>query len=160
MKTNTFLLLLCLLLPSSITLAADKNSPWGHAKVVDVNYKPQKAVYDVSVSSVAALTSVINRVSYLNTVYNADPFASSIVVVLHGKEIPFFGIKNYAKYKTIMDRAQSLQDSGNIQFRMCKIAAEVHGFKPKDIHGFVEMIPMADAEIIRLQLEENHAYMQ
>ncbi len=43
---------------------------------------------------------------------------------------------------------------------MCKIAAEGQGFEPKDIHGFVEMVPMGDAEIIRLQYEDGYAYMQ
>jgi len=44
--------------------------------------------------------------------------------------------------------------------RMCKIAAQAQGYAPKDIQNFVEMIPMGDAEIIRLQNEEAHAYMQ
>jgi intracellular sulfur oxidation DsrE/DsrF family protein len=43
---------------------------------------------------------------------------------------------------------------------MCKLAAEAQGHKPEDIHGFVELVPMGDAEIIRLQYEEDHAYMQ
>jgi len=43
---------------------------------------------------------------------------------------------------------------------MCKIAAQSQGFLPEDIHGFVEMVAMGDAEIIRLQYEEAHAYMQ
>jgi len=157
MKTTTRLLLACLLLPA-LSLAAD--TPWGHAKLDEVAYKPHKVVYDVAASSVKAFTGVLNRVSFLNTVYQADPFESSIVMVLHGGEIPFFAIKNYDKYKALMDRAQSLTNSGNIRFRMCKVAAEFHGFKPEDIHGFVEMVPMADAEIVRLQREENHAYMR
>ena len=40
------------------------------------------------------------------------------------------------------------------------LAAEGQGFKPNDIQEFVEMVPMADAEIVRLQQEEQHAYMQ
>ncbi len=40
------------------------------------------------------------------------------------------------------------------------IAAEGQGYQPQDIHGFVEMVPMGDAEIIRLQYVEGHAYMQ
>lgn len=160
MKTNTYLFLICLLLPGSMTLAAENNAPWGHATLDEINYKPQKVVYDVSASSVAEFTNVLDRVSYLNTIYLADPFASSIVVILHGDEIPFFAIRNYAKYSELMTRAQSLENSGNIEFRMCKVAAEGHGFKPDDIHGFVEMVPMADAEIVRMQLEEHHAYMQ
>jgi intracellular sulfur oxidation DsrE/DsrF family protein len=43
---------------------------------------------------------------------------------------------------------------------MCKVAARGHGFEPEDIHGFVELVPMADAEIIRLQQEEGHVYMR
>jgi hypothetical protein len=43
---------------------------------------------------------------------------------------------------------------------MCRAAAQLQGFKPADIHGFVRMVPMADAEIVRLQQEEDFAYMR
>jgi len=43
---------------------------------------------------------------------------------------------------------------------MCKAAAKMLGYEAKDIHGFVKMVPMADAEIIRLQTEEGYAYMR
>lgn len=160
MKTNTWLFLIILLLPGTITFAADNNAPWGHATATDTDYKPHKVVYDVSTYSMAAFSNVLDRISYLNTVYQADPFDSSIIMVLHGDEIPYFAIKNYSRHKALMTRARSLENSGNIEFRMCKLAAEAHGFKPEDIHGFVEMVPMADAEIIRLQQEQDHAYMQ
>lgn len=160
MKIYTCLLLTGLMLSTSISLAADANAPWGQAKLDEVAYTPQKVVYDVSVSSISEFTHVLDRVSYLNTIYQADPFESSIVVVLHGGEIPFFAIKNYARHKALMARAQSLTDSGTIRFRMCKLAAEGQGFLPADIHGFVEMVPMADAEIVRLQQEKGHVYMR
>jgi len=160
MKKNTWLFIIVLQLPGSIALAADNNAPWGHATASEVDYKPHKVVYDVSTVSMTAFTNVLDRVSYLNTLYQADPFASSITIVLHGNEIPYFAIKNYAKHKELMSRARSLENSGNIEFRMCRLAAEGRGFKPEDIHGFVEMVPMADAEIIRLQQEQNHAYMR
>ena len=160
MRIITAMLVACLFIPAAALLAADAKAPWGHAKVDPVQYQPHKVVYDVHVKTVAAMTNVIDRVSYLNNLYQANPFDSSIVMVLHGDEIPFFAIKNYAKYKELMDRARSLTQSGNIRFRMCKIAAQGQGFAPEDIHGFVEMVPMADAEIVRLQQEEGHAYMQ
>lgn len=160
MKANTCLFLITLLLPGSMALAADSNAPWGQASTNDINYKPHKVVYDVSASSMAEFTNILDRVSYLNTLYQADPFESSIMIVLHGDEIPYFAIENYLKHKQLMTRARSLVNSGNIQFRMCKLAAEAHGFKPDEIHGFVEMVPMADAEIVRLQQEQDHAYMQ
>ena len=160
MKKIKLLLLACLLLPASMSLAADANAPWGQAKLDAVQYKPHKVLYDVSMSSERAFVNMLDRVSYLNTIYHADPFEASIVIVLHGNEIPFFAIKNYSKYKKLMQRAQSLTENGNIRFRMCKLAAQGHGFEPKDIHGFVEMVPMADAEIVRLQQDEGYAYMR
>lgn len=152
------LFLFALMLPPPPALA-DANAPWGSAPSVDIDYKKQKVVYDTAVDSVAALTSVLDRASYLSTLNGADPFDSKIVIVLHGAEIPFFAIKSFPKYKALMTRAQSLSVGGVIEFRMCKIAAKGRGFEPKDIHGFVSMVPMGDAEIIRLQ-QSGYAYMR
>jgi intracellular sulfur oxidation DsrE/DsrF family protein len=50
---------------------------------------------------------------------------------------------------------------GNVvEYRICRAAARLQGVQPKDIHGFVKMVPMADAEIARLQQEEGFAYLQ
>jgi intracellular sulfur oxidation DsrE/DsrF family protein len=123
-------------------------------------YKPQKVVYDVSVKNIEGLESVLDRASYLSTITGADPFDQSIVLVSHGYEINFFARKNADKYTQLMTRIQSLVDSEVIKLRMCKVAAQSYGYHPEDIQDFVEMIPMGDAEIIRLQNEENHAYMR
>jgi intracellular sulfur oxidation DsrE/DsrF family protein len=152
-------ILLIAALAFSLPALADSNAPWGSAKLLPIEYSKQKVVYDTAVDSVAALTSVMDRASYLSALNGADPFDNKIVVVLHGGEIPFFAIERYAKYKALMDRAQSLTVGGIIEFRMCKIAAEGHGYQPKDIHGFVSMVPMGDAEIVRLQ-HEGYAYMR
>lgn len=143
-------------------LFAEKSStaPWGGASLIPTNYKPQKVVYDVHVKTIEALESVLDRASYLSKITGADPFEQSIVLVSHGNEINFFAKKNYAKYKALMQRAQSLVESEALKIKMCKIAAQGKGYQPQDIHGFVEMVPMGDAEIIRLQYEEGHAYMQ
>lgn len=136
------------------------SSPWGSATVTATEYKPQKVVYDVHVKTVAAVQSVLDRASYLSTITGTDPFDQSIVLVLHGTELSFFAIKNYQKYQALMHRAQSLVESEAITIKMCKIAARSQGFAPEDIHGFIDIVPMGDAEIIRLQFEEDHAYMQ
>jgi intracellular sulfur oxidation DsrE/DsrF family protein len=117
-------------------------------------------VYDVSSHSLKGFTGVLDRASYLNNLYGADPFDASIVLVLHGDEIPFFAIKNYDKYRELMERAKSLTLAGPIEFRMCRVAARMHGFEPEDIHGFVKLVPMADGEIISLQQEQGYAYMR
>ena len=136
------------------------DTPWGRGKVNPIEYKPQKVVYDVSVATVGEVEHVLDRVSYLSKITGADPFDSSIVIVLHGPELSYYAIENYGKYKALVDRAQSLTVGGTIKIKMCKIAAEGQGFKPEDIHGFIELVPMGDAEIVRLQTEEGHAYMR
>ncbi len=152
-------LLIVLCLAFSLPALAASDAPWGSAKELPIEYSKQKVVYDVAVDSVAALTSVLDRASYLSAINGANPFDDKIVIVLHGDEIPFFAIKNLARYKDLMVRAQSLTVGGIIEFRMCRVAAEGHGFQPEDIHGFVSMVPMADAEIVRLQ-HEGYGYMR
>lgn len=150
---------LILALSVSLPVLANTNAPWGTAKEVTPQYAKQKVVYDTAVTTVKGLTSVLDRASYLSNLNGADPFDNKIVIVLHGDEIPFFGIKHYAKYKDLMTRAQSLTVGGIIEFRMCRVAAKGRGYEPKDIHGFVTMVPMGDAEIVRLQ-HEGYAYMR
>ncbi len=142
------------------TLASDSNSPWGGATVAETKYKPQKVVYDVNVKTSEDVASVLNRASYISKISGADPFEQSIVLVLHGLEINFFATKNFSEHKELMKRAQSLVESEVLKIKMCSVAASGMGYKSEDIHGFVEMVPMGDAEIVRLQHEENHAYMQ
>ena len=149
----------CLFALPAVVFSAD-NTLWGGAVAQHVSYKPQKVVYDVNVKTLHAMNGVLDRASFLSKITGADPFDSSIVLVLHGAEIPFFARKNYEKYKELMHRAQSLVESETLKIKMCKLAAEGHGLKPDQIHGFIKIVPMGDAEIIRLQNEENHAYMQ
>jgi len=149
-----------LLVLQQVAAQAEDRAPWGRASLEDIGYAPHRVLYDVSAPDVETFTRVLDRVSYLNNIYNADPFAASIVLVLHGDEIPFFAIRNYSKYRELMHRAQSLTLAGPVEFRMCRVAASGFGLKPADIQGFVKVVPMADAEIVRLQQEDGYAYMR
>ena len=141
-------------------LLAGDTAPWGHARVTETDYKPQKVVFDVYGEQAKDLEDVLDRASYLSLITGADPFEGSIVLVVHGPALEYFAIKNYRRYRELMDRAHSLTVGETIQIKMCRVAARQRGFQPQDIHGFVEMVPMADAEITRLQNEEGHAYMR
>ncbi len=133
--------------------------PWGSANVMERDYEPRRVVYDVYVDSAREMDMVLDRVSMLNNVYEADPFESHIVMVLHGGEVPFFTREQFAEHEELMRRAKSLTDAGNIEFRMCGAAARLRGIDAADVHGFVNIVPMADAEIIDLQ-HEGYVYMQ
>lgn len=154
------------LLPMLVLMAhaghvhANSLAPWGSAPVIEQAYSKQKVVFDTTSGTTAGLTSVLDRASFLSILNGADPLDNKIVIVLHGGAIPFFAIKNYAKNKDLMHRAQSLSVGDVVEYRMCRAAAQLQGLKPGDIHGFVKMVPMADAEIVRLQQEEGFAYMK
>lgn len=153
------LAIVCLLFSPSIN-AAEPAAPWGSATEIHQTYSKQKVVFDTTTGSLAGLGNILDRASLMSQLNGADPFDSRIVIVLHGGSIPYFSIKNLNKYKDLMFRAKSLSVGNVIEFRMCKASAHMQGLAPKDIHGFVKMVPMADAEIVRLQQEEGLAYMR
>lgn len=153
------LALACLFFPLSLR-AAEPLLPWGSAPEIRQVYSKQKVVFDITTGSLAGLNNILDRASYLSQLNGADPFDTKIVIVLHGSAIPFFASKNYGKYRELMSRAQSLTVGDVLEFRMCQASALLQGYRPKDIHGFIRMVPMADAEIVRLQQEEGFAYMR
>lgn len=67
-----------------------------------------------------------------------DPL--KVVVVSHGPEVVIWAKQNYAKYKTIVDRAASLAQQG-VRFEICRNDAAALGYEPEDLHGFVHVIP-------------------
>lgn len=150
---------LVVLLLAPVTLAARPTAPWGSAGELERSYESSKVVYDVDTGDAAAFGRVLDRVSYLNKVYGAAPFDSSIVIVVHGEAIALFGIRDFDRHRALMQRAQSLTKSGPIEFRICRADAAMRGYAPSDLHGFARTVPMADAEIVRLQ-NEGYAYMR
>lgn len=158
--TPLFLFALTLATPPHVPAAETANAPWGTAPTLEREYKDQKVVYDVAAKSMVEFNGVLDRASFLSQLNGPDPFTTSIVLVLHGDELNYFATKNFAKYKGLMERAQSLTVGEVIHFRVCAAAARARGLAAKDMHGFVQFVPMADAEIVRLQSEEGHAYMR
>jgi len=140
---------------------AEDNMPWGTASPApEVVYQPQKVVFDVAVDTPDEVDSLMDRMSGLSVEYGSDPFDASIIAVLHGPEMEFFTLKNFQRYEDLVRRAQSLAVGGVIEFRMCERAGRNRGIQPDNVHGFIDMVPMGDAEIVRLQQEENYAYIK
>ncbi len=147
-------------IPSAFADDAQKNlEPWGSASVLNIVYKPQKVVFNVTTGDKAELKHILSRIAYLYKMEGSSPMEGSIIVVLHGQAIPFFAIQNFLENEAVMQQAHSLTVGTTIEFRMCRAAAKSFGYKPKDIDGFVSMVPMADAEIVRLE-HQGYAYMQ
>ena len=155
-KLLSLLCLAALALPAGA--AAEPKAPWGQASAKDIDYSEQKVVFDVAVDSVERMNAVLDRASFISQLNGANPFSTKVVLVLHGDEIPYFAIENYGKYQDLAKRAHNLTMNGTIEFRMCEQAASFHDYEPADIHGFVTLVPMAEAEIIRYQ-QKGFAYL-
>lgn len=121
-------------------------------------YAPARVVYDVSSPDPKHLQNILDRVSLLQNLYGSDPFAASIVVVLHEGAIPLFARQQARFQKNLVARARDLATGEVIRFRLCQASARMQGFTPQDFDRFIEPVPMADAEIIRLQ-QAGHAYL-
>ncbi|WP_246540163.1 DsrE family protein [sulfur-oxidizing endosymbiont of Gigantopelta aegis] len=155
------LLLVCYFCSGTMVYASNvltETAPWGSADVLDIQYKPEKVLYDMISGDKEYLIRVLDRLAYLNKLYGSDTFDASIVVVIHGEAIPFFAIDKTQQHQDMMARAQSLTVGTAIEFRMCRASAKLLHYEPENIHGFVQMVPMADAEIIRLQAD-GYSYM-
>ena len=121
-------------------------------------YPPGRVVYDVSVSDPSALEHLLDRASLLQNLYDSNPLDASIVIVLHEAAIPLFAIANKEKHGGLMRRASSLAMGDVIQFRLCLASARMQGYGEGDFPAFVALVPMADAEMVRLQ-QDGYAYL-
>jgi len=153
------LALVCCCLSVALAQADTLPAPWGIAPLVHQDYEAQKVVYDADSPTPEKLRSVIDRASFLSRLNGANPFDTRVVVVVHGEALHAFARRNYGEHEEIMARAQSLSVGEVVEFRICAAGARRRGYEPEDFHGFTTVVPMADAEIVRLQ-HEGFAYMR
>lgn len=125
----------------------------------EIVYSPSKVIYDFSDPDPVALDHMLDRAGLLQRLYQNDIFEASIVFVVHEGAIPLFAKNPKKTYPELMDRARSLARGEIIQFRLCKASAKMQGFKENQIQNFVVQVPMADAEIVKLQ-QQGYAYLR
>ena len=121
-------------------------------------YAPSKVVYDVSSPQVGELDLLIDRAALLQKLYGNDPFDASIVFVIHEGAIPHFA-RDVAGNAALLQRARDLSLGEIIEFRLCQASARMQGFDAGDFPDFIAIVPMADAEIVRLQ-QQGYAYLR
>jgi intracellular sulfur oxidation DsrE/DsrF family protein len=106
--------------------------------------KQLKVVWDFNFQDPKAVDVVFNNVSaLLKATADFGPKEIEplqVVIVSHGPEVVLWAKKNYAKYKTIVDRAASFAKQG-VRFEICRNDAAALGFKPEDLHGFATVVP-------------------
>jgi len=122
-------------------------------------YAPGKVVYDVSSPDPAEIGRILDRASLLQNLYGNDPLESAIVIVVHEGAIPLFAEGGQKGHAALRERARGLALGEVISFRLCRASARMQGFGEGDFDEFVAMVPMADAEIVRLQ-HAGYAYLR
>ena len=76
-----------------------------------------------------------------------------VILVLHGPEVDFFSIKNYDKYKDIVDQAARLDAFDVVDVRICQTMIGMRGIEQTDIPSFIEQVPYGPGEVERLKQE-------
>jgi intracellular sulfur oxidation DsrE/DsrF family protein len=125
--------------------------------VVQTPYTPQKVVYEFYFNEPSDINnalfwirSLVNPLS--ESPYDLMPEDLDIKVVVHGTEIVTLAKKNYAKYKTAVDRMRYYSSVG-VEFKVCALASRDFGYKAKDYQDFVQVVPSAFNELTHWQMQ-------
>ena len=112
---------------------------------------PLRAVLDISVHTLEGLRVLLDRAEELAMRPQAQGEEASVVLVLHGPEVEFFSIRNYAKYKDIVDQAARLDAFDVVDVKICQTMLEMQGIARDDIPSFIEQVPFGPGEVERLR---------
>ncbi|MGB5717835.1 MAG: hypothetical protein WBN81_12160 [Gammaproteobacteria bacterium] len=112
---------------------------------------PLRAVLDISVHTLEELRVLLDRAEELAMRPQAQGEEASVVLVLHGPEVEFFSIRNYAKYKDIVDQAARLDAFDVVDVKICRTMLDMQGIERNDIPSFIEQVPLGPDEVERLR---------
>jgi len=112
-----------------------------------------RAVLDISVHTIEGLRALFDRAEQLAMRPQAQGVDDSIVLVLHGPEVEFFSIKNYDKYKDIVDQAARLDAFDVVDVKICQSMMGLRGVERDDIPAFIEQVPVGPVEVEQLVQE-------
>jgi uncharacterized protein len=112
---------------------------------------PLRAVLDISVHTLEELKVLLDRAEQLAMRPQAQGAEASVVLVLHGPEVAFFSIRNYEKYKDIVDQAARLDAFDVVDVKICQTMLDMQGIERADIPAFIEQVPLGPDEVERLR---------
>ena len=114
---------------------------------------PDKIVLDVSVHTIEGLRVLFDRAEKLAMTPRPKGENASLVLVLHGPEVEYFSIRNYDRYKDIVDQAARLDAFDVVDVRICQTMIGARGIERTDIPSFIEQVPYGPGEVERLRQE-------
>ena len=110
-------------------------------------------VYDISLHAPQELRRLLQRLDELADSPNPSTRPVDIALVLHGPEVGFFAIDNYAEYRDIVDLAARLDAFGVIEVKACRARMRDLGLTEADLPPFIETVPFGPGEVERLEQE-------
>ena len=143
------LLILVALLGSSLSMPVMAAS----AKFVATPYgDEQKVVFDFYLDDPDKINSALYWLKALvdplmAAPYDIAPDDFDIKIVIHGTELVTLAKHNYERYKKAVQRMRYYADLGNVEFKVCKFAANDYGYSLDDFQDFVQVVPSAIAEL-------------
>ncbi len=114
---------------------------------------PLRRYADISVHSEEALALLFDRVEALLDHPRSKGEQPVISLVLHGPEVEFFALKNYDRYKDLVDRAARLAAFGAVDISICQTQMRVRGIGSDEVPAFLRQVPYGPDEVERLRRE-------
>ncbi len=108
-------------------------------------------VADISVHTEQELNILFTRIEQLLNRPRSSSEAPLVSIVLHGPEVEFFAVQNYAKYKGIVDRAAKLAALGAVDISICQTQMRNLGITSEQIPSFLRQVPYGPGEVERLR---------
>jgi len=122
-----------------------------------VEQQPNR-VADISVHTQEELEILFARVEQLLDRPRTGDETALVNLVLHGPEVEFFAIKNYEKYKAIVDHAAKLAALGAVNISICQTQMRNLGIATDEVPSFLQQVPFGPDEVEHL-IESGFVYM-
>lgn len=110
----------------------------------------QAAVYDLSVHDLQEMQLLLERLDQLAQQPSPQSQSARIALVLHGPELKYFTIRNYAMHHELVDLAAKLDAFQVIEVKACNTMMRQLGLQEADMPAFIEIVPYGPNEIRRL----------
>jgi intracellular sulfur oxidation DsrE/DsrF family protein len=107
-------------------------------------------VADINVHSVAELELLFGQVEQRVSRPRSGGEEALVSLVLHGPEVEFFALKNYDRYKAIVDRAAKLAALGAVDISICQTQMRQRGIGSDEVPAFLRQVPYGPGEVERL----------
>jgi intracellular sulfur oxidation DsrE/DsrF family protein len=120
--------------------------------------KPSYRVADISVHTREELMILFDRVEELLERPRTGDETALLSLVLHGPEVEFFAVRNYAQYKTVVDRAAKLAALGAVDISICQTQMRNLGIAADEVPSFLRQVPLGPDEVERL-IDNGYVYM-